>query len=68
MEQINVAFRVKEAYDSDFQKTTKVDVRSTNTNINLTMSKEELQNRIMELSAKLGFSQQTTPVTEVVEE
>lgn len=56
MEQINVAFRVKEAYDSDFQKTTKVDIKSTNVNLNVGMSKEEMQNRIMELSAKLGFT------------
>lgn len=55
MEQINVAFRVKEAYDPAFQKTSKVEVSSKSLNINVSMSKEELQNRIMELSTKLGY-------------
>ncbi len=55
MEQINVAFRVKEAYDPAFQKTSKVEVTSNSLNINVSMSKEELQNRIMELSTKLGY-------------
>lgn len=56
MEQINVAFRVKEAYDTDFQKTTKIDVKSTSINMNVNMTTEEMQNRIMELSAKLGYT------------
>lgn len=49
-EQIDVAFKVWEKVEPSKQV---VDVKSTNINLNATMSKDEMVQRIMELSAKL---------------